>query len=766
MMKIKRNRATAFWCDEIDTHEREFKKWASRSKKIIKRYKDERSGEQTSAARFNILWSNVQTLAPALYAKNPVPNVDRRFEDDDVLGTTAARVLERATAYFIDDDLFGNVMTQVVLDRLLPGRGTAWTRYVPNFVDTGVSGGDEVQKEGPQITEDIQIGDEATEQEVYSEDVEIDYVHWEDFGHTWGRTWEEVRAVWRRVYMDRTELKARFGDIGKEVPLEKKEKSGSEKGTSKKACVYEIWDKVKKEVIWINKSMEKPLDKRADPLNIKGFFPCPKPVYATLANDNLIPSPDYVQYQDQANELDELTGRIGSITKTLKVVGVYDKSAEGLSRLLSEGLQNTMVPVEQWALHGEKGGLKGAVDWFPMEMVVSTLISLYEAREKVKQDLYEITGISDIIRGATNANETATAQQIKGQFATLRLDNMQKDVARFARDLVRMTAEIVAEHFSIETIKQICGIRLLHDTEKQALIQQQPAPVANSAQQQPNQANAGEPQPPPTPELPDEIKELLELPTWEEVEKLLRDDTLRCFRISIETDSTIKADQENEKQSRVELIGAVGQYLQQTAAMPIELQPLAAEMLMFGVKGFKVSRELETTFEVALKDIKKAAEEPAPPNPEQLKAEADQQKDQAKMQMDQQKDQAKLQIEGQKAQAAQQKDQASMQMEMQKMQIETQAKQAEYEFKLQELELKKAEMAQQMQLKQQELQIKQQEMEIKLKSGGFDVVDGGKIISPEYIELINTVKALAAPRSTEVVRDEDGKLIGAVSTVQ
>ncbi len=120
----------------------------------------------------------------------------------------------------------------------------------------------------------------------------------------------------------------------------------------------------------------------------------------------------------------------------------------------------------------------------------------------MKQDLYEITGISDIVRGQTSASETATAQQIKGQFATLRLDNNQKDVARFSKDLVVIMTEVIAKHFSLDTIKQVSGVKLMTAEEKQLV----------EAQQQQAMMMAQQTQQPPPP-LPEEIEEQINFPT-------------------------------------------------------------------------------------------------------------------------------------------------------------------------------------------------------------------------------------------------------------
>jgi len=86
------------------------------------------------------------------------------------------------------------------------------------------------------------------------------------------------------------------------------------------------------------------------------------------------------------------------------------------------------------------------------------LIQLYDARERVKRTLYEITGMADILRGETNPNETLGAQQLKAQFATRRISRAQKQVARFARDLMRLRAFVMARHFSVETLGRMTGL--------------------------------------------------------------------------------------------------------------------------------------------------------------------------------------------------------------------------------------------------------------------------------------------------------------------
>lgn len=653
------------WTTEIKLYERESQDWNGRAKRILRRYKDARSPRENNISRYNIFWSNVQTLQPMLYGNDPKPDIERRFRDDDPVGRVAADVLERSSSYFVNESIFGNAMRDVVFDRLVVGRGTAWVRYVPHFRDQEVTGPEEVKEEGTQITDDAITGDlkenaEATPaQEVYYEEVLTDYVHWEDFGHTFGRTWAEVNGVWRKSYLTREDLVERFGEKGKEVPLDyspkdlRDEKIGD---IHKKATIYEIWDKAKKRVIWMHIDyMQEPLDVRDDPLKLKDFFPCPKPIYATLANDNLIPTPDYVEYQDQLLELDNLTARIAAITKAIKVAGVYDSSAEGVQRLLAEGVENQLIPVENWAIFGEKGGLQGVTDLLPMQEIAQTLLSLYEARERVKQDLYEISGLSDIIRGATDPDETAAAQKLKGQYASMRLGDMQREVHRFARDLVAIMAEIIANHFSTDTIKKISGVKLMTAQEKQQFQQQQ--------QMQAQQAQMMQGQPPqPPPPVPPEMEKMMGEPTWDEVDELLKDDCALHFRLDIETDSTIKADQEADKQSRIEFLTAVGGFLNQVMQVqdPV-LAPLMAQMLMFGVRGFHVGKDLEGSIRQTIEKLQKqaqASEGQPKPDPEMEKVKGEQQARQQEMQQEAQLEQMRMQNE-------MQLEQARMQMQAQ-----------------------------------------------------------------------------------------------------
>lgn len=700
--KVKR------WVQEIKFYETKSKQWEEKGKKILRRYKDDRSPREQKVPRFNILWSIVESARPALFGQNPKPDIERRFRDKDDLGRISSMVLERSITYFINES-FGDAVRQAVTDRLLPGRGTIWARYEPHFKDATEDENEDVADEGEEITDNIEtndsnLSDDSGEEaddgdrsvEIQNEVVCWDYVHWQDFGHSFGRTWEEVPACWRKVYLTREELEARFGkEIGSKITLDYSPhdlKDNKYDEVQKKATVYEIWDKQDKKALWIHKDYpSKPLDEQDDPLGIEGFWPFPMPLYATLANDEMIPVPDYIEYQDQANELDEITSRMGAIIKAVKVAGVYDASAAGIGRLLAEGVENQLVPVEQFAVFADKGGMKGVMALLPMEEILQTLLGLYEARDKVKQDLYEISGSADVMRGQSDPDETATAQNIKSQFGTMRLDDKQEQVRRFCRDLVKIGTQIIANHFSIETIKKICGVQLLTEAEKQLVkMRMQLLTQFQAAQKQNPQIP-----PPNLPPLPDwlqkcdqeDMDELNENPTWEEVDALLRDEITLSYKIDIETNSTLKIDQDADKADRVEFLKASGEFI--NSAMQNQnpdLAPLLAKILEFGIRGFKVGKELETAFEVAIHKLEKDANDPSKkkPDPEMAKIQGDQQIAQQRLQGD-------MAIEKQKSEDEQKRLQLQAQVDANQGKVDAEVE--KFRIQLQgQLDMQKAKM--------------------------------------------------------------------------
>ena len=648
------------WLNTISQYDNEFKKWEGRTTKIVKRYRDDNRNQNTNeTAKFNILWSNVQTLIPAVYARLPKADVARRFGDNDPVARVASQLIERALDFEIEHYTdFRSTMKHAVEDRFLGGRGVAWVRYEPHVREQ------DIPEDGLQVTEDVDEADSEGQQvktampgvdgamgqevepqeEIEYECAPTDYVHWKDFGHSVARTWEEVTSVWRWVYMTKESLAERFGEeMAKKIPLDAGPETNKQYSTQSKdftrAKICEIWDKESGKVYWISKSCPQVLDERDDPLGLENFFPCAKPLYATMTSDTLVPVPDFVLYQDQATELDILTDRIDGLVKALRVRGVYDASQPTLQRLLTEGDNNTLIPVDKWMAFSEKGGLRGSIDLLPLDTLSNALLQCYRARDEIKNQIYEITGISDIVRGQTAASETATAQQIKGQYAGLRLRSMQEDVALFASELFQLKAQVICTKFQPSTILQYAAAQAMQPAD-QALIPQ--------------------------------------------ALQLIQDKPLRSFRIQVDSDSLVQIDEQQNKRDRVEFLQAMGGFL--TQALPMgqqapELVPMLIELVKFGVGAYKKAAPIEGTIDQAMQELQmkqqQAAQQPPPPNPEVMKMQAEQQFEQMRMQAQAQTEQMKMQATAQAEQMRVQADgqiaQAKAQAEMQIAQMKMQA---------------------------------------------------------------------------------------------
>lgn len=750
--------STAYWLAEIKAYEKSFADWHKKADAVVKRFRNEAPtvvefpGLEASTGKFNILWSNVSTLQPAIYSRMPEPDITRTHKNRDPVTRASAMILEAATRDQIHAYGFDGAMRSARDDYLLVARGQAWVRYVPTygketrdkiFLQSATDGEDisytmpdGAPFDGEALFEDGQPYTETGDpyRPVVAECSETEHIAWRDFGHTPAPKWAKVRAAWKREVMTRDQLNERFGEeIGAKVSLSKTvenitdEQANTFGDVFKRAEVYEIWDKTKGKVLWISSGHDEPLDEIDDPLGLEGFFPCPPPLYGTTTTDSLVPVTDYDEYRTQADEIDRLTERIRMLTKALRLAGAYDGSVRELGSIL-DGAENNLVPVDGWAMFAEKGGLKGAISFLPIKEVAEVIVALTSVRAQLKQDLYEITGLSDIVRGQSNPNETLGAQRIKGQFAGMRIQDRQEAMARFARDVVRINAEIIAEHFSAETLWEISGWE--HSDEARAhdeAVSDWQRSQAGAATAQPGTPPQGEAVSAPpvaqAQERPPSAREVFDAAV-----QVLKSDKLRGYKINIETDAMVLADQQQEQKNRTDFIAAITQFLQQAvpAAMQLpDIAPVLMEIMMFGVRGFKTGRALEAVLEQASSDLAnmKKNQAPPPPDPAMEKAKADIEIAKAKLQLEQQKmqfeqQQAMAQAEAERALALsqQQTEQARAAAEQAKIagdsQIKAQSAQADAHVKAQQVLSDSAIKAQQAEA---DFDLKRAQMDIELR---------------------------------------------------
>ena len=583
-----------YWLNEIGAARKREKDFRKDGQRILDIY----DGKKSETTPFNILYSNTETLLPALYSSIPRPVVQRRFKDEDPLGKAAALAGQRVLEFLLDTNVegyetFDQGMKMAALDGLLPGRGVTNVKY----------DSEEGQMAPPEGSP------EGTEPTPYkkSELVCIDTRSWNRVFFGYAKKWSRVPWVAYEEHIDEEEATRLFGEkIAKEIVYTTGEEMDNEEdksntdaddrntGERKTALVYQIWDKAGgKKVRYVSAQYaEGFLKVQDDPLQLTGFFNCPKPLQFLEKSNDLLPVALYALYENQAKELNRLTVRINRIVEALKARGVYDTElGEDIGNLMKAD-DNALVPADKSSSLAAEKGLQNAIWFMPLDVLVGVLERLYLAREQCKAVIYEITGISDIIRGSTKASETFGAQELKSQWGTMRLKPKQSEVQRYARDLLRMMLEVAATKFSEETWAKMTGLPFVTTTQRQQLEQVMQAAMLQAQQM----AAAGQQ---PTPQQMQSMQQLqaeMAKPVWGKVLEMLRDDTQRAYRIDIETNSTVLPEAVEDQKNISEVMTALGQYLNgitplvTSGAMPFQA---AQSMMLAIVRRFRFGGEIE-----------------------------------------------------------------------------------------------------------------------------------------------------------------------------
>jgi len=433
------------WADLIKDAERCFETYQDKADKIDRLYANLESLSKGSADReFQIFWANMEVLKPSIYARTPVPVVVPKFRNRAELPRKAADMLERTLATSLALDEFDLTMKAVRDDLAINARGAMWVRYQA------------AEKEG-----------------AIDERVTFDHVERRDFLHDPARKWKEVEWVARRSWLTQKQGRERFGDAF--LKAEFSEKAGQDdsyKG-EKKASVWEIWHKGQNLVVWISPGMSEVLDIQPPFLLLDGFFPCPQPAYGTRERGTLKPVPDFLYYKDQVEEINELTARISALAEGLRMKGFYAGGAEDLAAAIETAMKSQdnnamLIPVANFGALGGQA-IRDSVVWLPIQEVASTITSLIQLRRQLIEDVYQITGISDIMRGITHASETLGAQELKSQYGSVRVRDRQLELVRVARDAISIAGEIMAENFEAETLLLMSQ---MNDLPRAAAIQQ------------------------------------------------------------------------------------------------------------------------------------------------------------------------------------------------------------------------------------------------------------------------------------------------------
>lgn len=618
------------WMERIRAAEKREKHWADEAEAAETAYlSDRESRAKGKVYDFNILHSNIETIVPAVFNSAPVPDVRERFRTGPTSPETSAayqlaRVIERAIAVQVDDGKLEREMASMTQDALLPGRGVLRIRFdadevvVPMLDSMGQ----------PMIGED---GQPVVQPMMANERIGFEAVGWRNFRMGPATRWENVPWVgfrhclpWEQVDgMQDEAIKAKLAAGADELRPEIEADADT--------YIWEIWCRETGRVYMIVESSGEPLSVAEDPMGLSGFFPVVRPVQPISVTDSLCPVVPFSIYKKLADELETITRRISAITAGLKVRGLFVGSVADIDQL-AQAEDNTLVPVANVEGFAATGGLDKAIAWWPVEKAITVLRELYGAREQCKAMIYEVTGISDIVRGQGNANETATAQEIKSQWGSLRIRKLQKQIEGSAREIFILCAEVITSKFSPQTLQRMTGI-----------------------------------------EITPEIASMLGQP-------------LDSYRIDVESDSTVRADLSRRKGEMGEFLNGTAQFFSTMAPLiqqDRQFAPLAAEIFGAFARQFNLGKQVEDALEQMTQMAKQAGQQPAQegPTPEQMALQAEMQAKEAELALKREEMAAKAGIEREKLQIEVQKMQADLMLAREKLQMDAAGKSAEIALK-------------------------------------------------------------------------------------
>lgn len=683
------------WMVELSLAKKRMKGWRDKSKKLWDLY------HGTSVSRkknsYNALYANTEILAPSVYNTLPTPDTRRRFDQDDPIGKAVSEVIDRCLTFNAETTGFDTEIRADIIDMLITGRGISRVRYVPDLVQVGDTEQTGIEDEETELGHEAQEGEQN--EELAWETAPIEHVKWDRYLCGPGRSFKEIPWWAFKHDLTRAELEKRFGDAGAHIPLNggpadaelQRDDSDGTFDLFKTAEVWEIWDQDTRTVVWVSEAwLQGPLKVEKDPLELDHFFPVVDPIRAIEDSDTFEPTPLYDQYREQAEELDRISTRINKLITALKARAIYDPSLGSQVAELFRGDDNDLIPADS-AIRQlyEAGGIEKAIWFAPIDRIIEVITALYKQREECKNVIYELTGIADIMRGSTDAAETYGAQALKTQFGMTRISRMQRAVQRYIRDLFALQAEVISKKFSPDTLMQMTALKLPTDA--------QIMPQRTQMLQQAIMMKLQGQQVPPMPPKPT---------TWDDVIKTMRDDTLRTFRVDIETDSTIAAVQQEDAADLqavmtavVTLIKELGPLVQQGAL------PLGAFKALLGTvsRKFRMGSQVEDAFEQL------QAPPPPPPDPkvqiplqvEQLRQQGKQQEIQAQVQADRERAQIDQQTAYAEQHAQALQDQQEQALEAQRNQLQAQNEAALERMRMQNdalLERMKSEMQAQTQL--------------------------------------------------------------------
>lgn len=675
--------------------------------------------------KFPLWWSCWKIRQPIVFARMPVPML-KDTQGDDPFGRTACVVGERFIksilktfdaftefASGIDDFLVTNfgwgrwfyktelcvedekIRLQIVKPPPMEGMEP---QEAPQPILVNPATGEQVTDES-QVLEDDMGPYILSGQKV---DVESESVYFESqlysalYIENDTRKWNEVTRCAMEYNYSYRDFKKKFGEKALEkislVDIEQHK-------TGKPIIVFEYWDEMLKECRWLAENSDdffqpeggspttyglKEIEgaqedyDNSDLYGLSSFYPCTEPLIFNNTPRNFWPTPEFFQVADIIEHINSVFSRAVLLTKAIRIRFLFDSSVPQLKELIGETGEGggIGIPNLEKALIAGKGSLAMLVQYMPIDDLLSGLNNMYNAFNQGLDTFYQITGMSDLIRGQTNpdSDKTYGERQMEGKFALNRIEPYQRKAQEWVKNNLQIGMEMGLKMFSESTVDEYIVPQTLDDEDKQRYV----GALA-----------------------------------------LLKDNKRSRFRVDFETDSTIAINENWRRQQAIETANIITKMLESTASVA-ETQPALAKTelkIMEHVIGELTNGKLFIDeVKASIQETIDAVAQPKDQEPnielEKIKLEG------AKFQFEQQKQIKEDQLEEIRIQANQQIEIAKLQQNDRLASLESNVQQ----FKIQsEQQLKLFQLQESAQESQVKLQQSQSELQLEYQRISADI---------------------------------------------
>ncbi len=622
----------SYWCEKAKHTGKEFEKRIFRAARAawaeyqladsMESGSEEGTGARTAntVKLFNIYNSSVKTLAPAYYSKTPIPVSKTRFGLGDADARTAARLQENTAIYSLEITPFDEVMYDATLEHINSDfavtrvmlEGERAKRQVPLMPTP--DGQYALQSGQPYTGEGIaqdEAGNAYGEEEYwenlkcYPVCVPMGDVMWtpeaksfNDFEEMYYRfCYPEEQAYKEFPEVDKDKLRGAMKTYSRSGTKEE-HKDNKHKGEGKELFLHgwEIWHKASKQVRFINPNIKDEFLKTSpDTYGLRNFYPSPSPIVGTKQHKSMFGRPGYVYVADLCDQMHELAQRIHRLSNSLRRRFAVDASLKTkLSDLIENANESEYMFIEGLMQLVEKGGLSNAIQALPVGDLSQALQELANLHQMYKQEFYEIYGVPDVIRGASDPIETAKAQEIKSFSATNRFRFQMNQIARLARDTLELLVDLKFGAYSQDQIAKICGVKYWDQADQMRFPQ---------------------------------------------AYMLCMSDEERFIRLDLETDSTSYINEQINQQNMNVAIQTVTGGLQALNGMPPLQQAVGFKTIQAALSGLRMGKDFQDDIDGLMKQMLEQAANPPPPPPdyEMMKVQVAQAKQQGDMQIASQK---------------------------------------------------------------------------------------------------------------------------------